>query len=438
MLVSLIGLVFLTTSSTMAYTPSGNITTSETWSSATSLDTIRLTGDVYVRNNATLTIQPGAIIRGYSGTATSMRIVYIQGSGVIRAVGTANQPIIFRNVNVEFTQTTRDSLNLLQYCTFNSGWGHAYIETRNPSEPGEQSGFTADHCTFLTGSYCCIYFTSGGNPTITNCVFRTASTGIFLHGAGRAVVRNCVISDVSCGIINASIPQFRQTLTVDHVTIYNVNGTRSYTWANGFGIMCCNDSGNLTVTNSIIDGTPSHAIRNNSDDDNYPDYPYGWNVSADYNCFNNIGGENVYLATSGAHSIEGAPLYVNAAAQDFSLQTGSPCLGQASDGTNLGYTPDSAPTSVRDNRPDRSAAAWMSLTPSPCSDRMVIDISRAGTAHLAITDPHGMIVKKLTGAGKLVWDGTDTYGRVVPPGIYICQLVSGQAASCMRIIKTTR
>jgi hypothetical protein len=51
-----------------------------------------LSGFVYVKNNATLTIEPGTIIKGVSGTKGSL---IIERGSKVMAVGTASQPIVF-------------------------------------------------------------------------------------------------------------------------------------------------------------------------------------------------------------------------------------------------------------------------------------------------------------------------------------------------------
>jgi PKD repeat protein len=56
-------------------------------------DTIyTLDGYVYVKNNATLTIQPGTIIKGKSGTRATL---IVTRNGMINAVGTPTRPIVF-------------------------------------------------------------------------------------------------------------------------------------------------------------------------------------------------------------------------------------------------------------------------------------------------------------------------------------------------------
>ena len=68
-------------------TVSADITTNTTWSGI-----VLLQNKVYVKNNATLTIQPGTIIRG--DFATQGTLIITRGAK-INAIGTATQPIVF-------------------------------------------------------------------------------------------------------------------------------------------------------------------------------------------------------------------------------------------------------------------------------------------------------------------------------------------------------
>lgn len=76
---------------------SGTITANTTWNSNT---TYQLRGFVYVASGATLTIQPGTIIRGAgidddpAGLRRGGTLIVMQGAKV-EAVGTAQQPIVF-------------------------------------------------------------------------------------------------------------------------------------------------------------------------------------------------------------------------------------------------------------------------------------------------------------------------------------------------------
>jgi hypothetical protein len=68
---------------------SGDITENTTWYAAAKY---MLSGFVYVKNNATLTIEPGTLIKGISNTKASL---IIERGSKIMAAGTATQPIVF-------------------------------------------------------------------------------------------------------------------------------------------------------------------------------------------------------------------------------------------------------------------------------------------------------------------------------------------------------
>jgi hypothetical protein len=68
---------------------SGDITNNTTWYANARYF---LSGFVYVKNNATLTIQPGTIIKGVSGTKGAL---IIERGSKILAAGTSSQPIVF-------------------------------------------------------------------------------------------------------------------------------------------------------------------------------------------------------------------------------------------------------------------------------------------------------------------------------------------------------
>ncbi|HPE57749.1 MAG TPA: hypothetical protein PK904_15185 [Bacteroidales bacterium] len=75
--------------STTVTVPAGNITTNTTW---TSSNVYLLNGWVYVKAGATLTIEPGTIIRG---SKNNQGALIIEKDGKLIASGTKEQPIIF-------------------------------------------------------------------------------------------------------------------------------------------------------------------------------------------------------------------------------------------------------------------------------------------------------------------------------------------------------
>jgi hypothetical protein len=87
----------------------GNITSNTTW---TSDKVWVLGGRITVTNNATLTIQPGTIIKGQAGTGANATALIIARGAKIDAVGTATQPIIFTSVADEIMPGMIASPNL--------------------------------------------------------------------------------------------------------------------------------------------------------------------------------------------------------------------------------------------------------------------------------------------------------------------------------------
>ena len=83
-------------------TVSGYITSNTTW---TSNNTYRLSGFVYVNNNATLTIQPGTLIQGEKSTKGTLIIT--RGAKLV-ADGLPCQPIVFTSEQPQGTRTYGD------------------------------------------------------------------------------------------------------------------------------------------------------------------------------------------------------------------------------------------------------------------------------------------------------------------------------------------
>jgi len=93
-----------------AYTINENITSDRT---LTADNIWTLSGRVAVTNGATLTIEPGTIIKAEAGTGASASSLVIARGGKLNAVGTASQPIIFtsKSDDIQLGQTSGSSLN---------------------------------------------------------------------------------------------------------------------------------------------------------------------------------------------------------------------------------------------------------------------------------------------------------------------------------------
>lgn len=95
-----------------------NITTNTTWETG---KIYVLGGRIAVTSGATLTIQPGVIIKGEAGTGANATALIIARGAKIMAEGTASQPIIFTSIADEIQPGQIASPNLDP--TLNGLWG---------------------------------------------------------------------------------------------------------------------------------------------------------------------------------------------------------------------------------------------------------------------------------------------------------------------------
>jgi hypothetical protein len=115
-------------------TVSADITTNTTWSGV-----VRLNNKVYVKNNATLTIAPGTIIRG--DKLTQGTLIITRGAKII-ADGTATNPIVFTSNEAVGARNEGDwgGLVLLGLAKNNQPGGVAFIEGIVPTTDSQFGG----------------------------------------------------------------------------------------------------------------------------------------------------------------------------------------------------------------------------------------------------------------------------------------------------------
>lgn len=104
---------------------SANITTDTRWTAG---NTYKLTTQIYVKNNATLTIEPGVVILG-DHTAVGAGLFVTKGAKLI-AVGTPTNPIVFTSDNPAGSRNKGDwgGVILLGKASYNINNGVNYIE----------------------------------------------------------------------------------------------------------------------------------------------------------------------------------------------------------------------------------------------------------------------------------------------------------------------
>jgi len=112
-----------------------NITSNTTWHS----DTIyQLAGRIAVEDGATLTIEPGTIIKGEAGTGANATALLIARGAKLIAEGTAAAPIIFTSVADEISQADIAAGNFASPNldpTINGLWGGVIILGKAPISP---------------------------------------------------------------------------------------------------------------------------------------------------------------------------------------------------------------------------------------------------------------------------------------------------------------
>jgi hypothetical protein len=117
-----------------------DITTNTTWKAS---QTYRLSGLIYVRNNVTLTIEAGTVIKGVS-TSAGTALIITKGSK-ISAIGTALKPIVFTSDKTSGNRQPGDwgGIVLLGKAGFNLNGGVNTIEGITASVNTEYGGGTS-------------------------------------------------------------------------------------------------------------------------------------------------------------------------------------------------------------------------------------------------------------------------------------------------------
>lgn len=201
---------------------SGIISTDETW---TADKYYELIGKVVVDGGATLTIEPGTIIKGREGTGSLASALVIARGSKIQACGTADAPIIFTSVldNIKIGELAGTNLDE----TDNEKWGGlillgaAPVSTKDGDTEGQIEGIPADEPYGVyggddpmdnSGSLCYVSVRHGGALIGEG----NEINGITLGGVGAGTTINHVevVANLDDGI-----EFFGGTVNLDHVII---------------------------------------------------------------------------------------------------------------------------------------------------------------------------------------------------------------------------
>ncbi|VXD17542.1 hypothetical protein [Marinoscillum sp. 108] len=188
-----------------------------------------LAGRVIVTGGATLTIEPGTIIKGRLGEGSNASVLMIARDGMIDAEGTAEKPIIFTSVNDNIALGALSGTNLT--ATDNQLWGgvvilgnapisveagtSAQIEGVPASEPLGQYG--GDNATHSSGTFKYVSLRHGG--TTIDPVAGNDINGLTLGGVGSGTV----ISNIEVfANYDDGIEFFGGSVNVTNVLVYTV------------------------------------------------------------------------------------------------------------------------------------------------------------------------------------------------------------------------
>lgn len=119
---------------------SSNITSNTTWTAG---NVYQLGGRITVTDGATLTIEPGVIIKGEAGTGSNATALLVARGGRLNANGTAALPIIFTSVADEITPeqvASGDFASPNLDPTVNGLWGGVLIMGRAPISASSDNG----------------------------------------------------------------------------------------------------------------------------------------------------------------------------------------------------------------------------------------------------------------------------------------------------------
>ena len=189
-------------------TVTGHITTNTTW---TNDKIYRMDGFIYVDSNATLTIQPGTIVRGVKLTKGTL---IVTRGGKLIADGTVDKPIVFTSDETPGTRTYGDwgGIIVLGNAPINPVGGQATIEggVNNAAQDGQYGGTNAAD---NSGIIRYVRIEYGGIPFSAN----NEINGLTMGGVGSATIVDYVMVSFNG---DDSFEWFGGTVNCKHLIAY--------------------------------------------------------------------------------------------------------------------------------------------------------------------------------------------------------------------------
>ena len=231
--------------------------------------------------------------------------------------------------------------------------GGTYAEKVTPVNSGTSSARITYEADFSAGDVIIDatgetmgFSCSKAYTTIDGFVVINANThGIsFSTSSGNyGIIKNCIVYDIGGGTGGG--------IRVDTADYVDIENCLSFSNA-GYGILVNSNAEPTDIKKCTVNGNSKSGIRCSTSDtaiiDTISTSNSEWGVNTygtvavniNYSdVWNNTSGsyDNTQKITVGAQCISANPLFVDAANGDFNLGTGSPCIGTASDGNDMGF-----------------------------------------------------------------------------------------------------
>ena len=470
-----------------AVTKWGAISENTTWSG-----TVWVSGDVVVASSATLTIQPGTIVRiaaddnEHAGIDTDRVELNIEGRLV--AIGTLASPIIFES----WTPTSSDDWVGFYFDAQSDGGkftrciirdaeyaieSYAEIEVRSSTIESCGAGIVSyDGSAFVKG--CNIssehwgIFASGGDITVRDSAVSDPSASCLqIQNGSSLVARNSQFTDGGNGLVANT----NAVVSVDSSCVFD---------ANDVGIAVFNAPSLASIKRSTINSNTSYGIRC----DTYS-HPLIENSTLRYNsvaiyCTNsssptikgnmiktntfgvsaatdanpNIGiccgsGNNTFAYNSQKHAANWNDFEIKAQNNCWNVNTGD-CYPPASkilglvdvDLPQCCSTMAGASEAILEPKPEsddpKGGAELLSVVPNPFNPSSAIHykLARQERVSIAVYDVAGRIIRELVdrdeepGSHTVWWDGVDARGSAAASGVYFVKFSAGSVSRTMKMI----